>query len=448
MPKPNPSQLLVMSFLCVIAAGTIILTLPQATIGPERLSLVDSLFTATSATCVTGLIVWDTGTIFSPLGKWVIFAMFQAGGLGIMTFSTLFAVLLGRKIGLYETDAIKSTLDSNTVLGLNRLIVYILVMTLTIETIGAGLLFSRWRALTDWGVLETAQNAVFHSVSAFCNAGFSLFSDSFEAFASDPVINLTMIGLIFLGGIGFIVIFELLGLALKPAARKRLSLQSKVVLTVSGGLILAGAALIFIFESDNVLRGLATGERILASLFQSVTARTAGFNTMPIGAMAVPGLLVLLLLMFVGASPGSTGGGIKTSTFAVLTAVAAGGLKNKKRPHLFGRSVSRRVIREALSIFFLAISWVFLATLVLAYLERNNHQISGSLMSALFEVTSAFGTVGLSTGVTPGLSDGGKLCITATMFAGRLGPLTLALAVALRERADRFVYPEENMMVG
>jgi len=365
-----------------------------------------------------------------------------------MTFSTLFAVLLGRKIGLHETDAIKSTLDRNTVLGLNRLIMYILVMTLTVEAIGAGLLFFRWRVLTDWSVLETAQNAVFHSVSAFCNAGFSLFRDSLMAFSSDPVINLTMMGLIFLGGIGFIVTFNLVGLVLRPDSRRRLSLQFKVVFTVSGILILAGAALIFIFEADNILKGLAPGERILVSLFQSVTARTAGFNTLPIGSMAVPSLIVLLLLMFVGASPGSTGGGIKTTTAAVLAAVVAGGLKNKKRPHLFGRSVSRRVIREALSIFFLAISWVFLATLVLAYLERNNHEMSGSLMSALFEVTSAFGTVGLSTGVTPGLSDGGKLCITATMFAGRLGPLTLALAVALRERKDRFVYPEENIMVG
>jgi trk system potassium uptake protein len=434
--------------LVVIATGAFVLSLPQSTVGPERLSMVDSLFTATSATCVTGLVVWDTGTTFTAMGRWVIFFLFQAGGLGIMTFSTLFAVLMGRKIGFYQSDAIKSTLDRNSILGLNKLIMYILVITFSAEVIGAGLLFARWMQTADWGVVETAQQAVFHSVSGFCNAGFSLFGDSFSAFTGDPVINITMIGLIFFGGIGFIVILDLLGLVVRRGTARRLSLQSKIALTVSGALILAGAAMIFFFENDNVLKAMGPGEKIWGSVFQSVTARTAGFNTLPIGDMMVPSLLVLVFLMFVGASPGSTGGGIKTCTFAVILATIGSMMGNKKRPRFFNRSVPRAIIREALAIFFLALAWIFLATITLAYLERNNPAMSGRLMSALFEVTSAFGTVGLSTGITPGLSDAGKMCITATMFFGRLGPLTLALAVAFRDKTDKFVYPEESMMVG
>ncbi len=447
MGRLRPPQLLILSFLCAILMGTLFLSMPFATKEPGRLSLVDSLFTATSATCVTGLVVKDTGTFFTPFGKWVIFALFQAGGLGIMTFSTLFAVMLGRKIGFQQTDVIRSTLGKNNILGLKRLIGYILGITVCAEAIGAGFFFLRWRAVTDWGVLETVERAVFHSVSGFCNAGFSLFRDSLMRFESDPVINLTMLFLIFFGGIGFVVIVDMLGLFYKKGPDRRLSLQAKVALTVSVFLICAGAGLLLFFERGGLMKTMTWGERLWGAVFQSTTARTAGFNTLPVGKLSIPSLLSLVPLMFIGASPGSTGGGIKTCTFAILFVTVLGMLKNRRRAMLFDRSVPKQVVREALVIFFLAIAWVFIFTLALTYLEAG--RLGGTaLVRSLFEVTSAFGTVGLSTGITGGLCDASKLCITATMFAGRLGPLTLALAVAFRERQDRYVFPEENIMVG
>ncbi|MBD3426962.1 MAG: hypothetical protein GF409_07025 [Candidatus Omnitrophica bacterium] len=444
MGRFTPPQLLILSFLGAILIGTVLLSLPAATYGPGRLSMVDSLFTATSATCVTGLVVKDTGGYFTTFGRWVIFALFQAGGLGIMTFSTLFAVLLGRRIGFKQTDIIRSTLDRHNILGLRKLVMYILSITLAFEAVGATSLFLRWKATTDWGTMEIFEKAVFHSVSGFCNAGLSLFRDSFTRFESDPVINLTMMFLIFFGGIGFIVIMDLIKFFSSKGVKRRVSLQSKVALTVSAVLIIAGAVLLLLFEKDNLMRAMTWPERAWGAFFQSVTARTAGFNTLPIAKLATPSLIFIIFLMFVGASPGSTGGGIKTCTFAVIFSMVINMLKNKRRVMLFGRSIPRQVIREALVIFFLALVWVFGATMVLTYLQGGR----GSFIKSLFEVTSAFGTVGLSTGITPGLNDLSKLCITATMFAGRVGPLTLALAVAFRERKDNFVFPEENLMVG
>jgi len=448
MARLTPPQLLIASFLCVILAGTAALSLPAATSGPERMSLVDSLFTATSATCVTGLVVKDTGTFFSPFGRFVIFLMFQAGGLGIMTFSTLFAVMLGRKIGFTETDVIRSTLDRHNILGLRKLIGYILGITFTAEILGAAALFLRWRAITEWGVLKTIENSLFHSVSAFCNAGFALFASSFRAFQEDPYINLTMMALIFFGGIGFIVIMDIAGLLYKKGAARRVSLQTKIALTVSLVLVAFGALMILFFERNNVLTGMSWPGRLWGSLFQSVTARTAGFNTLHIGSLSAPTLMVLVFLMFVGASPGSTGGGIKTCTFAVIFSVVGSMLRNRRRVRMFGRSVPRQVVRESLVIFFLAFSWVFVFTIILAWLGGAGASGQGPLIGYLFEVTSAFGTVGLSTGMTGALGGASKFLVTLTMFAGRLGPLTLALAIAFKERKEAFVYPEENLMVG
>lgn len=448
MGRLTAPQLLIISFLCVILLGTVLLNLPLATRGEGRMPLVNSLFTATSATCVTGLIVEDTGTYFSKFGKWVIFALFQAGGLGIMTFSTLFAVLLGRKIGFNETDVVKATLDRHNILGLKKLVLYILSITLTFEILGAALLFFRWRMITDWSLVETLEQAVFHSVSGFCNAGFSLFKNSFINFENAPVINLTMIGLIFFGGIGFIVIMDLVGLFFKGGSIRRMSLQSKVALTVSLVLIIVGTLFFMVFERNNVMSSMTWQERTLGSFFQSVTARTTGFNSLPIGKLSVPSLGLLIFLMFIGASPGSTGGGIKTCTFAVIIAAVVSFLGNKKKARLFNRSITQEIIREALVIFFLAIAWIFIATVLISFFEGNNLGQNGLFMKSLFEVVSAFGTVGLSTGITSGLTAASKICLIVTMFAGRVGPMTLALAIAFKERKEIYTYPEESVMVG
>jgi len=407
---------------------------------------MDSLFTATSAVCVTGLTVQDTGTIFSRFGKWVIFTLFQAGGLGIMTFSTLFAVMLGRKISFQSTDVIRSTLDKRNILGFKKLFAYILGITLTAELIGALCLFLRWKNTTGWNVLETAENAIFHSVSGFCNAGFSLFPDSLAQFRSDPVTNITMMLLIFLGGIGFIVIMDIAGLFFKSGSAKRLNLQSKIVLTVSVLLILIGTSLILVFEWNNLFEFMSWPQKLLSAGFQSVTSRTAGFTTISTDKLSVPSLITIISLMFIGASPGSTGGGIKTCTFAVVGVAVYAMFKNKRRTMLFSRSIPRRIIREAFVIFFLAFSWIFVFTGLITFSEMSAR--GGDFIKAFFEVVSAFGTVGLSTGITAGLNEFSKFCITATMFAGRVGPLTLALAIAFKERKDNYVFPEEDVMVG
>ncbi len=363
-----------------------------------------------------------------------------------MTFSTLFAVLLGKKIGFHSTDIIKSTLDKKNILGFKKLIAYIIGITLTAEAIGALFLFLRWKHTTGWSVLETIERSVFHAVSGFCNAGFSLFQDSLVQFQADPFINITMMLLIFFGGIGFIVIMDIGGLFFRTGPARRLSLQSKIALSVSVFLIVLGTILLLIFEHDNLFKLMSAPQRFLSALFQSVTSRTAGFNTMATGQMTVPSLMTLIFLMFIGASPGSTGGGIKTCTFAIVAASIYAMFKNKRRTMLFSRSIPRRIIREALVIFFLALSWIFVFTILVTFSEMSRR--GGDFIKAFFEVVSAFGTVGLSTGITAGLNGFSKFCITATMFAGRVGPLTLALAVAFKERKDNYVYPEEDVMVG
>ncbi len=445
----KPPQIIILSFLCAIVIGTILLSLPFAVKDGNKISLVDSLFTATSATCVTGLIVKDTGSFFSPFGKIVILALFQIGGLGIMTFSTLFAIALGRKLTIRENVVIRGALNQQKVENLKDLIKYILAITLGVELIGAALLFLRWTRTENWTLTDTIINSIFHSISAFCNAGFSLFSTSFSRFFSDPYINIIMISLIFIGGIGFIVILDLPKLFAFRKGFTKINIQTKMVLTVSIILIVIGTLAIFFMERNNVLAGSTFKDRIFASLFQSFTSRTAGFNTVNIGNLLTPTLLVIVFLMFIGASPGSTGGGIKTCTFGILFATVSAMLHNKSRVSAFKATIPKEVVRKALVVFFLAITWIFLSAVALSFTEQARLGNSGNyFMKILFEVTSAFGTVGLSTGITPHLSVFGKVLIIVTMFVGRIGPLTAALAIALQQEKVIYTYPEERVMVG
>lgn len=442
MGRLNPPRLLIFSFLCAILIGTVLLSLPFSVRAGEKISLIDSLFTATSAVCVTGLTVKDTGSFFSTAGIWIIFMLFQMGGLGIMTFSTLFAVILGRKIGFYETDAVNATLDRQNILGLKKLILYIAGITITAEIIGALSLGLRWSAVTNWDKADIIRNSIFHSVSGFCNAGLSLFYDSFTAFKTDAHIMLTMIALIFFGGIGFIVIMDLMGFIFKRGVAQRLTLQAKIVLLVSFGLIILGTLLLIIFEHNNVFKNMTWQQSLWGALFQSVTARTAGFNTLAIENLSEPSIISLIFLMFIGASPGSTGGGIKTCAFAIIIAAVYAMIKNRRRAMFFKRSIPRQAIREALVIFFLAFAWVFVFTMFLAFSEK------GTFIKSLFEIVSAFGTVGLSMGITGGLNTFSKFCLILTMFVGKVGLLTLVLSAAFRERKDNYIFPEENVLVG
>jgi len=448
LKKLNPPQVVAISFLAAILIGTVLLCMPFAAKSGERMPVIDSLFTATSATCVTGLIVKETGTYFSWFGKSVILVLLQMGGLGIMTFSTLFAILLGRKLTIKEGVVIQRTMAGGRVQNLNALIKYILFITFGIELLGTACLAARWTKTMDWSAGKVLVNSVFHAVSGFCNAGFSLFPGSFSAFEADPYINVTMIALIMLGGIGFIVVMELPRIINRKPTRS-FSIQAKMAISISIGLILIGALLFFLIENDNTMAHLSFKNKIFGSIFQAVTTRTAGFNTLNITNLAPPTLCLFIFLMFIGASPGSTGGGIKTCTFGVLLAAGYSMFKNRDRISIFRRTIPKEVVRRALLVFFLGLGWIFIAVFLLTISElKESVYIDNFFLRSLFEITSAFGTVGLSTGITPTLSAAGKLIVILTMFVGRVGPLTLALAVAFQSERAVYKYPEEKVMIG
>jgi trk system potassium uptake protein TrkH len=440
-----------MSFLGAILAGTVLLSLPFATPDGSKVSLVDRVFTATSATCVTGLIVKEPAS-WAPFGRLVIMLLFQAGGLGIMTFSTLFAILLGRRISISDNLVVKGTIGQSGIKNIKGLLLYIVAVVFLFEGLGALLLFLRWRAIEHWPLGTAIYNSIFHSISAFCNAGFSLFRYSFMSFNGDIFINLIMMSLIFLGGIGFVVILDIWNLRSRQSDKRpiffKMSVQTKTALSISLILIMVGAAAIFLLEGNNTFAGADLKERCLGSFFQSVTARTAGFNTVPTGRLTASTLIVLVFLMFIGASPGSTGGGIKTCTFGVVLAGIWSMIKNKDRVWLFKKTIPKAVVRKALVIFVLGLGWIFIFSLALTFTERGNILSGDYYLRLLFETTSAFGTVGLSTGITPMLTEAGKILIITTMFVGRIGPLTLALAVALQKEKMLYGYPEEEVMVG
>ncbi|MBU4128834.1 TrkH family potassium uptake protein [bacterium] len=433
----NPAQILALGFLAAITIGTILLSLPISTANGQRLPFVDALFTATSATCVTGLKVVDTGSYFSLFGQLVILVLIQLGGLGIMTMATLFGLMIGRRLGLRERLVVQEALKHSTLGGIRVLLRYVIILTLSIEGLGAIFLYLRWKGM---GISYPGYCAVFHAVSGFCNAGFSLFKDSLVGYQADPVINVTMLLLIILGGLGFTVLTNLR--RYRPGKKETLSLHTKVVLSMTFFLIVLSVPLIFLLERNNTLSTLPVGGKILGAVFQAITPRTAGFNTLEIGQMRGASLFLLMILMFIGASPGSTGGGVKTSTFGVFLVTIWTFFRGKKEITIFKRTISHKVTREILTVVAFAFGLVVLATFLLLLTEGKE------FIKVLFEVFSAFGTVGLSTGITDTLSNLGRIIITITMFMGRIGPLTIAVAMGQREYAPLYKYPEERVMIG
>jgi trk system potassium uptake protein TrkH len=440
------------SFAGLIALGALLLRLPAASTG-EPLTLLDSVFTATSAVCVTGLAVFDPGTRLTPFGQLVLLGLIQAGGLGLMTFAIFVLLLLGRQISFRDRLVIEDTMHHSPARELRRLIGYVLLFTFTIEAAGAISLWLRWRA--DFPAGRAAYLSVFHSISAFCNAGFSLFSDNLMRYRSDLATNLVVTGLIVIGGLGFLVNMELrdqLLVRLRGQRAPRLTLHTRIVLVVTAALLVAGTFGFLIAEWRNLLEGLPLSEKLLVAWFQGVTPRTAGFNTVDYGKAATPTLFFTIFLMFIGASPGSTGGGVKTTALGLLLALLRARYSGRGRAMLFGRTIPNPVMDRALSVTLL--SWVLAsaALLLLAASElgvQPHAEARPQFIQLMFETVSAFGTVGLSTGITPALTPPGKLLIVLLMFVGRLGPLTVALAAG-RRRADRarFRYAEENVMVG
>lgn len=436
----TPPQVLVLSFAAVILVGAVLLTLPVASCYHKSTSFIDALFTATSAVCVTGLVVVDTGTYWSRFGQVVLLSLIQIGGLGFMTISTLAAILLGRRVMLHQRLVIQEALNQVSLEGVVRLTKAVVAVTITIEAAGASCLAWYWWDKYPSG--EAIFQGLFYAISAFCNAGFDLQGNfmSLTYYQGDLVVNLVISILIILGGIGFAVIVELLNW---PHTH-RLSLHTHIVLDTTILLIIIGSLFILAVESQNpaTLAFAPWPERLLSSYFQAVTPRTAGFNTLPVSAMRPATLFFLVILMFIGASPAGTGGGIKTTTFVVLVMNVVSTISGKERIEIRERSIPPLLVAKSISIALLAISLIVALTLVLLLSEDSD------LLTTLFEVTSAFGTVGLTMGLTPKLSVLGRLIIAALMFTGRVGPLTLAVAIAQRQRQNHLGYPEESIVVG
>jgi trk system potassium uptake protein TrkH len=455
----SPTRTLIASFLVLIFSGAGLLMLPAASApDKESLSFVDALFTATSGTCVTGLIVKDTGGDFSLMGQVVILALIQLGGLGIVVFGAVFALLLGQAFSLRESVAMQDLLSARTVSRIGNMIAFVFVSTILIEALGAVSLLGMWTG----DVQNKWFYSIFHAISAFCNAGFGLFSNSFVDYNRSWQACAVICPLIILGGLGFSVLYDLVNIAVDRVKRffkkwfnkryrfsmeapKRMRLQTKIVLSVSASLIVLGALAILLFERyasgpDNVNENTITG-----ALFQSITARTAGFNTVDISTMSPSSRFVLILLMFVGGSPGSTAGGIKTVTLAVIIMAAIAALRKRHEVEMFRRSIRVVVVGRAVTVTLLFAAVLFGGTLLLSITENSNGFTMSDIM---FEAASALGTVGLTTGITSLLTTAGKLIIIAMMLIGRLGPLTLLAALTFNLKPARYNYPQEAVIVG
>ena len=453
----RPELLLAGSFGLLIVCGTLLL-LPNASAKPDnQLSLVDAVFTSTSACCVTGLAVRDTGTDFSTFGQMVIMALFQIGGLGIITFVAFVSVFSARSRPLPEMVAIREIVSARGLSDVRRQILSILVVTALVEGAGALSLYLFLPSGTE--PLARLKWSVFHAVSAFCNAGFSLQADSLITHRGNWGLMLTFIALILFGGLGFIVLRDLTAFrattlpmfragrffrrhhAGRPASR--LSVQTRISLAVTAGLLAAGFFGFWALEAGHALGGKTLGEQILTSAFHSVTPRTAGFNCVPIDGLQDATLILTMALMVVGACPVSTGGGIKTVTFGVLLLALRSMLNGSERVEAFGRTLPRRALFAALSVFVIYVLAAVSATFLLAITDPDR-----TLQDQAFEVVSALSTVGLSTGITPHLSSAGKLILCFTMFVGRVGPLSLVVSVFRSSAGQHYEYPEEEVVVG
>ena len=441
----HAESILALGFLAVILLGAGLLALPVAAKNGQSIGLFDSLFTSTSAVCVTGLVVVDTGTTFSLFGQIVLIVLIQVGGLGFMVFATMLMVMLGRKISIRGRMLIRESMNASSLSDLGSLTRLYLLLSLAIELIGTITLCFRFVPLYGWK--HGTWMALFHSVSAFCNAGFDLFGNyaSLTAFSGDPLVLLTVASLIILGGLGFSVILET---ARNRQGFRNLSLHTRIVLMTTLVLLLAGTVFYWIVERTNAetLAGCSEGEKILNAFFQSVTMRTAGFNSFDLSALRDGTKLFSSLLMMIGASPASTGGGIKTTTIAALTLLMLSVVRGESEVNVARRRLSDDISRRALAVAVLFLTTLLTGTLIISLIENGRFPLE----DILFEASSAMGTVGVSAIGTPNLSSASRAILLPMMFLGRVGPLTLAVAVAKRQGGLRTAskYPEERIMIG
>lgn len=443
----SPNQMIVFSFLSIILIGTVLFLLPVSA-EHAPLSPIDALFTAVSATCVTGLSVCDVSKELSPFGQAVLLVLIQLGGLGLMTFSTFFIYLFGRKTSMRNREIIGNTLSLSSSKNIKVLIKRIMLLVVLFELTGTILLTLRFMQHRPF--FPALYHGLFHAISAFCNAGFSLYPTSFEPFRNDVTVNLILIGLIVAGGLGFVVLIDLKHrFSWKLNFWRHLSFHSKMVLGFSAALVVAGTGLFFLMEYAK--SGTGSFGNLLASFFQAVTARTAGFNTVDIGSLSNATLMLLMVLMFIGAAPGSCGGGIKVTTFGVLMTVLVSRLRGHEDAQIFHRRIARENINKVTIIALMAILIVLIGFVGLLVSEIQLTGCShghGPFEQLLFEAISAYGTVGLSLGTTPQLSLIGKGIVILLMFIGRLGPLTIAVALSRSTRQGNFQYATGDIMVG
>ncbi|HWP92309.1 MAG TPA: potassium transporter TrkG [Thermodesulfobacteriota bacterium] len=435
----NPTQLVVLTFAAACVIGGVLLKLPIATHG--GISFVDALFTATSAVCVTGLIVVDTGTKFTDFGKIVILLLIQVGGLGIATYGAVFTSVLTGRLSLKNRAVIRDSFAHFGVTNFRTLLFEIVLFTLLVELVGALFLFM---FIPEGGFFT----ALFHSVAAFCNAGFSFYPDSFIGYKNHTGVNLVLIFVLVTGGIGFLVVRDLRLYFLKKIPQ--ISLHSRIVLLLSVVLLVGGGVAILGLEWNGALKEMPLKEKILISIFQSATARTTGFNTIDLTLFSSSTLFIMIILMFIGASPGSCGGGIKTSTLAVLLAFIKDRSLGREEVFLSNRTIPRDLVSKGIAVVTASSLVIIFMSVVLTASESwaiSYTKMPGIYMDALFEIVSAFGTVGLSLGLTAKLSTFGKIVVIFTMLIGRVGPLAIALAVG-GEKPVRFKYAEERVMVG
>ncbi len=443
-PNPRlhlkPTQILSLGFAVIILVGALMLNQPTATTSNKSPGFINALFTATSAICVTGLTVVDTGTYWSPLGKTIILVLIQIGGLGFMTMATMVFLLLGKKITLRERLVIQEALNQFSIAGVVRLVRYIFFLTMIIETSGAVLL--SFRFIPQYGISKGALYSVFHSVSAFNNAGFDLMGNfkSLTQYSEDFLVNIVIMALIILGGLGFSVLVDIIN----NKSWNKTTLHFKLVILLTLTLIILGSIIIFILEFNNpeTLKPLSLSGKFLSSLFHAVSPRTAGFNTIPTDKLTNATQFLTMILMFIGGSPASTAGGIKTTTFGVLLLTVWSTVRGHEETIIYKKTIPTTIIYKALAILSISLILISIITIVLTITEE------AEFIAVIFEVFSAFGTVGLSLGLTPNLTIFGKILLIIMMYIGRVGPLTLTLAFSIRAKKAKIRYPEEKILVG
>jgi trk system potassium uptake protein len=435
----HPAHILVMGFGSLILLGTFLFMLPIATYEEGRgLSFIDALFEATSAVCVTGLAVVDTGTTFTLFGEIVLLGLIQIGGWGFMTTGIFMFIILGKKIGLKERLLLQESLNVFSIAGVVSLVKRIILITFIVELFGAIILAINWSFEMPWK--KAIYYGIFHSISAFNNAGFGLEPDNLSKWVSDPTVNIMVTFLFITGGIGFTVILDLF----QKRSIRKLSLHSKLALLMTLILNILGPLVILLSEFNNpaTIGNMQFGDKLWASYFQGVVTRTAGFNTIDIGAMNLSSLVFMMALMFIGASSGSTGGGIKVTTFAIIIFAFWAVITNRNEVNIFKRRISWELVNKSLSIVVSGMFFIFLIFFLLTFSENAD------MSKILFETISAAGTVGLSANFTPDLSPIGRILITIMMFIGRLGPLTMAFALLNTRKEAKVRYAEEKILIG